>query len=179
MKIKEIIVVEGKNDIHRLNQVIDAEMISVSGQGINEDIFKTLESLNKKRGLIVLMDPDHQGDKIRALINERIPGLKNAFVDKKDCRTKDDIGIEHATDQSILKALESMITYDQKSVDNVTMQTMVKLKLAGNNQAKENRKFVSEYFNIGWCNAKTMMKRLNMLNITENQLESVVEKLYE
>jgi len=38
--IKEIIVVEGKSDISAVKKAVDAEVISTSGLGINDKIYK-------------------------------------------------------------------------------------------------------------------------------------------
>ena len=82
MKISEVIVVEGKNDVARVSRAVDAFVVSVSGQGITKDKLKFLKELHKTRGIIVLMDPDTPGEKIRAIITEQIPSAKHACIDK-------------------------------------------------------------------------------------------------
>ena len=83
MKISEIIVVEGKNDVAAVKRAVNADCVSVSGLGINKKMIKFLKELDKKRGIIVLMDPDSPGEKIRSIISEQIPGSKHAFIDRK------------------------------------------------------------------------------------------------
>lgn len=48
MKIKEVIVVEGRDDVTAVKRAVDAEMIITQGFGIREETFKLIEEAQKK-----------------------------------------------------------------------------------------------------------------------------------
>lgn len=65
LKIEEIIVVEGKDDTRRIQEVVDADTIETIGSAINEEILAQIELAQETRGVIVFTDPDFSGEKIR------------------------------------------------------------------------------------------------------------------
>ncbi len=48
--IKEVIVVEGRDDITAVKRAVDAEMIAVGGFGINSKVIKNKRGAEKARG---------------------------------------------------------------------------------------------------------------------------------
>ncbi len=170
MKIREVIVVEGINDARHLQSFMDVDTISVSGLGISEEVIALIRETNEKRGVIVFCDPDHAGEVIRARINQKIPGLKNAFIDKKDARTSKKVGVEHAPKEKILAALENVVTYKENSAE-FSENDMLELGLVGDRRLRAK---VSAYYHLGCPNAKTMRKRLNMLGIKKEELKKTI-----
>ena len=65
-----------------------------------------IETAYKSRGIIVFTDPDTAGEQIRRRILERFPGAKEAFLDQSEAEKDGDIGIENASPESIIRALE-------------------------------------------------------------------------
>ena len=65
--IKEVIVVEGRDDITAVKKAVDAEIIATSGFGINAKIIERIKEAQKRKGVIVLTDPDFAGEKIRSI----------------------------------------------------------------------------------------------------------------
>ncbi len=62
--IKEVIVVEGRDDITAVKKAIDAEIIAVGGFGINAKVIERIKEAQKKRkGVIVFTDPDFSLEK--------------------------------------------------------------------------------------------------------------------
>ena len=84
LKIREVIVVEGRYDKITLSQVVDAVILETGGFGIFNDRQKQklLRTLAGSRGLIVLTDPDGAGFVIRNFLKGCIPPeqLKHAYV---------------------------------------------------------------------------------------------------
>lgn len=174
MQIKEIIVVEGKNDTRRLKSYFDCETIETGGLALDDATIELIAAINKKRGVIVFTDPDSPGDKIRNRLNSAIPGLKNAFVLKKDARTTKKVGIEHADKETLEAALNNLISFD--SIRGVlTINDLCDLGLCGGAAAAERREVVAEVFHVGKCNAKTLLKRLNLLGIEKEELKKVLK----
>ena len=168
--IKEVIVVEGKNDTKRLKNFFDVETIETHGLGLSKETISYIKEINEKRGVILLLDPDSPGEKIRKRINDSIPGLKNAFLLKEDAKTSKKVGVEHASYEVLEDALKNIISYDNNKKDNLTMSDLYDLGLMGKEDSAKKRYLISKKFHIGKCNAKTMLKRLNLLNVTMDEV---------
>lgn len=84
LKIKEVIVVEGRYDKNTLSQLVDALIIPTDGFGIFKDGEKKalLRRLARERGLILLTDSDGAGFVIRNHLKGVIPKeqLKQAYI---------------------------------------------------------------------------------------------------
>lgn len=171
--IKEIIVVEGVNDTKRLRSFFDCETIETHGLGLSKETIEYIKQVNNKRGVILFLDPDTPGEKIRNRLNKEIPNLKNAFVLKQDARTTKKVGIEHASKEVLEEALNNLITYSD-SKESISQSEFYDLGLNGQNDSKEKRELISKYYHLGKCNSKTMFKRLNMLGVTYDELKQKI-----
>ena len=174
MKINEVIVVEGKSDSQKLKSFFDVDTIETHGLGLSKDTIEYIKEVNNKRGVILLLDPDTPGEKIRQKLNESIPNLKNAFLNSNEARIKNKVGVEHASKEVIEEALNNIITYTDKN-NTITNEELYKLGLLGNNNSKALRDKISKHFHIGKCNGKTLIKRLNMLNLSYNDIVEVLK----
>lgn len=129
--IKQIIVVEGKNDTKRLKSFFDVETIETHGMGLGKQTVELIRAANEKRGVILFLDPDAPGEKIRKKLNEAIPGLLNAFVMKEDARTKKKVGIEHASKEVLQEALDHLVSYEEDK-QSLSKEEFYELGLEGN-----------------------------------------------
>ena len=86
MKIKEVIVVEGRDDTAAVKRAIQADTIETNGSAIDDEIIEQIRHAAEKRGVIVLTDPDYPGEKIRSIIEKNIPGVKHAFIPQNQAR---------------------------------------------------------------------------------------------
>lgn len=177
--INEVIVVEGKNDTHRLKQFFNCETIETNGSGITKETIEYIKEINEKRGVIVFTDPDAPGEKIRTIINNAAKGCKNAFVLANDARGNHKVGIEHASKEVLLEALKHTVTYSDSKIGSITIQDIVNLGLSGSASSSFIRYEVAKKLHIGTCNSKTFLKRVNMLNLSIEDLEKVVREINE
>lgn len=173
-QIQEVIVVEGHHDTDTLRKYFECDTIETSGLGLNTCTLEKIAHAQKTRGVIIFTDPDSPGNRIRHAINQAIPGCKNAFVNKKDAHTTKKVGIEHASYQALLEALEHVVTYTEYK-PLLTARDMLDLGLTGNH-SKEIREKVGAYYHIGFANAKTMLRRLNFLKVSKEEIQQVIEK---
>ena len=104
--VKETIVCEGKNDVQAIRQGIEGNFIITSGFGLRRETIEQIRKAQNTTGVIVLTDPDFMGERIREIINKKVPGVKNAFISRSEGRDRDDIGVENASPESIIRALE-------------------------------------------------------------------------
>src|SRR6185437_15191230 len=82
VNIKEIIVVEGKSDTIAVRRATGADTIETNGSAIDEQTIRRIRHAQQTRGVIVFTDPDYPGRRIRAIIEEQVPGVKHAFLKK-------------------------------------------------------------------------------------------------
>lgn len=177
-KIREIIVVEGRDDTKRLSLAVNCDTIETRGSAINQEILDQIDLANQTRGVIVFTDPDGPGEAIRKIISKEVPGVKHAFLTKDEARrrseTKESIGIEHASVAAIRNALDQVVEERVETEPTVSKAFLVREKLVGAPQSKALREALGEELRIGYTNGKQLEKRLNMFGITE---EDVLEAL--
>lgn len=169
-KIKEVIVVEGKTDTAIIQKLFDADTIETHGLALTKETLDFIEEMNKTKGVILLTDPDYPGMKIRNMIMKRIPHVKQAFVDKKDAIGKRKLGIAEAREEAIIQALENVVSFSQDT-QSISWEEFILLDIIGN---KQKRLMIYDLFHLGYGNAKTLFKRLNMAGITK---EDILEQL--
>lgn len=165
-RIKEIIVVEGKNDTNVMQSYFDCDTIETGGDQVNEATIERIRSAREKRGVIIFTDPDTPGEHIRRLINEAVPGCKNAFIKKEKARTAKKVGVEHASKEDLWESLQHCVTFES-SHQSLSWDDFIDLGLVGNSVR---RFLICDGFHIGPCNAKTCFKRLNQMGISKQEI---------
>ncbi len=173
--IKEIIVVEGKDDIAAVKSAIDAEVIATGGFGYNDELVRSLEKIAKTKGIIILTDPDYAGEKIRRDISKNIKNCKHAFLPQGKALKKGDIGIENATKEDIIEAIERARPIIVEKRQEFTKEDLVQLGLNGGPNSKSKREKVGNFLGIGYCNSKQFLNRLNNFGITKEELVEAME----
>lgn len=181
MNIKEIIVVEGKSDTIAIKRATGADTIETNGSAIDEKTLDKIRLAQETRGVIVFTDPDFPGRRIRSIIEERIPGVKHAFLHKSKTIAKNGqgLGIEHAKDEDIRKALEAVYSVDVQTVEEIPLWVLLDERLVGHPAAKKRRDRLSDLLQIGQVNGKGLKKRLEMFRIGQHQLMEALKVLQE
>ena len=181
MNIQEIIVVEGKDDTTAIKRAVGADTIETNGSAISDETLRRIAHAQQKRGVIVFTDPDYPGRRIRAIIEERIPGVKHAFLAKEKTIAKNGrgLGIEHASDQDIRDALRNVYTVNASGhfKERITLEDLMLARLIGHPRSKERRNRIGDILNIGMTNGKQLHKRLIMFEISEEQFGAAVAQL--
>ena len=175
MKIKEVIVVEGKSDYTYLKSFLDADIIITNGSEISKQTLELIKKANQERGIIIFTDPDYPGLRIRSLISEYVGNCKHAYVDKDKAIKGKKVGIAETKKEDIIKALKNVVTYKQSNPKIVTESDLYELGLLGKDDSKRKREVVCEYFHLGWCNGKTFLKRINMFGLTKEEIKEVIK----
>lgn len=179
-KIKEVIVVEGRDDTARLKQALGpVDTIETNGSAIDDRTLALIKKAQQERGVIVITDPDFNGERIRRKIVDQVPDVKQAFLRRKDSVPSNhhgSLGLEHANAATIKKALQDVLTTATDTEENALAKAdLLKLHLIGAADSKHLREQVGDILHIGYANAKQFPKRLEMFGITENQLEQAVK----
>ncbi|WP_226671264.1 ribonuclease M5 [Metabacillus litoralis] len=171
MKIKEIIVVEGKDDTTAIKRAVDADTIETNGSSIGETVIEQIKLAQKTRGVILFTDPDFPGEKIRKTISDQIAGCKHAFIPKNDARPKRGrgIGVEHASPEAIRLALQSVKEEMEEYISDISFDDLVDAGLIGGSRAKARREKLGIILKIGYTNGKQLHKRIQMFQITKEE----------
>lgn len=176
LKIKEAIVVEGRDDTAVLKQVTDALIIETHGFGIAKSTWELLEKAYKEKGLIILTDPDFSGEEIRKRLVKAFPESKHAYMPRKKAIKKGDIGIENAAPDDVRKVLEKVCTVKKDACDTFVLNDLDKAGLIGTPEAKELREKVGAILGIGYGNGNAMLKKLNSFGISREDFERAVKE---
>ena len=146
MKIKEIIVVEGKDDTRAIQRAVDADTIETNGSAVSMETIMKIRLAQKVRGVIVLTDPDFPGEKIRKIISEHVPDCKHAFIDKKSALPKygRGIGVEYASREVIREALKDAQQMEIQVKELITKDDLMVAGLIGGPMAKMRRERLGE-----------------------------------
>ena len=181
LNIEEIIVVEGKDDTTAIKRAVQADTIETNGSAISSETIRRIRLAQEVRGVIVFTDPDYPGRRIRAIIEEQIPGIKHAFLSKEKAIAKNgkSLGIEHASDEDIRACLENVYTPKKEQVkwEEVMLSDLIEARLIGHPDAKKRRDRLGNLLLIGYTNGKQLQKRLYMFQIERKQFQIAVEQL--
>lgn len=179
MKIKEIIVVEGKNDTKHLQQlskydINSVDTIETNGCFINKYKILEIELALKKRGVIVFTDMDMSGFYIRKIINEIVPNVKNAFLPLNEVKKKKNYEVENAPVDEIMQSLNKVCTFDNVPVySDISYNFLLDKKLIGP-KSSTRRKIILHVLGIKYCNSKKFLKNLIKFNITSKDLMHII-----
>lgn len=183
MEIKEVIVVEGRDDSAKVFQAVGADTIETSGSAINKEVLEQIKHVQEKRGVIVFTDPDYPGKRIRHMINQAVPGCKHAFLTQDQARAKHgtnkSLGIEHASMTDIQKALTDVYELVKPAESELTKEDLFKYGLIGGSRSRLRRKELGEILQIGHTNGKQLLKRLTMFQITKAQFDQAIKQVLE
>lgn len=189
IRFEETIIVEGKNDVQAVRQGVEANFIITSGFGINKEILKQIKKAQETTGAIILTDPDFMGDRIREILNNKIPGIKNAFLSRNEAKEKDDIGVENASAENIIKALKKAraiisIKKDdlnglRKTGKSISLSDIYGYGLTGVSGSDQLRELVAGILGLGYCNSKQLVHRIKVYGVTGDELEKAIETAIE
>ncbi len=175
--IKEVIVVEGKDDITAVKAAVDAEVIATNGFGYNQRLIETLKSISERRGIIILTDPDYEGERIRRDLTKKIKNVKHAFLPQGKALKKGDIGVENATKGDILEAINKARPEKIKTEILFTKEDLIEFGLSGGEGSREKREKLGNLLGIGYSNSKQFLNRLNNLGVSREEFIKAIERV--
>ena len=174
--IKEIIIVEGRDDEAAVKRAVDAETIATHGFGIKPETFARIEKAYTERGIIIFTDPDFAGEKIRARLSARFPEGKHAFLPRVEALKDGDVGIENAVPESIRAALEKVRPIMADKRCEFMQVDMLDFGLTGIPGASRRRDKLGKKLGIGYGNGKVFLNRLNQYGIERREfLQAIAE----
>ncbi len=195
IRIREVVVVEGRYDRNTLLQAVDCAVIETGGFSIFNDREKValLRRLADARGLILLTDRDGAGFVIRNRLKSMIGlGLKQAYVPdisgkekRKDKRSKEGkLGVEGMSPGVLVKALlDAGATVldgeaEPRRAAGITKQDFYKMGLSGSRNSSARRAALLHALKLpSRMSSNAMLEAVNLL-MTKQELENAVASLF-
>ena len=172
--VKEVIIVEGRDDIDAVQKAVKADIIATHGYGISAATIERIRSAYEKRGIIILTDPDRAGLVIRRRLTEMFPEALQAHISKQEAISDGDIGVENADPEVIRLAVEAAGRALTEASSEFTPADMSYYGLTGAPFSRLLRDKLGRRLGIGYGNAKAFLKRLNGHGISRSDLEKEV-----
>ena len=166
-------------DVLAVGRAVEADCIITDGFRLSPRTVASIGDAYKRRGILILTDPDPAGERIRRFLSKKFPEAKHAFVPKEEATENDDIGVEQASPEAIRTALEKVRTLDWNPVDRISAADLIAAGLSGGDGASERRARLGARLGVGFANAKTFLKRLNHYGVTREEFESGLQELDE
>ncbi len=164
-----VIVVEGIHDASKIKEVYkDVHVITTNGTSLSDETVREIITLSKNNEIILFLDPDYPGNKIRQMISSKVPNVKHAYL-KRDLAKKDNkIGVEHAKLEDIKEALKNVRPLTNNT--DIDFVFLLEHGYIGRNNSKEKRLKMLNYFNIGYVNSKGLLKKLSLFGIKRKEV---------
>ena len=169
--IKEVIVVEGRDDESAVHRAVNAQTIATHGYGIRKSTLELIGKAAAEKGIIIFTDPDFAGDQIRKRLSALYPTARHAYLSRKEAEKGGDIGIENAAPADIAAALQKAHCTTEAAKEEFSAEDMRHYGLSGSPMAGSARDAIGSILGIGYGNSKTFLSRLNHFGITRKELE--------
>ena len=190
IRVKRIIVVEGKYDKIKLSGIIDGVIIETEGFGIFKDKEKQklLRKLAELKGLVILTDSDSAGFVIRSFISSIIPNeyIINAYIPdilgkekRKDAPSKEGkLGVEGVASDVIVEALTRAGVFcsqsEEKKLRAVTKGDLYDDGFTGTEDSKNKRLRLLKYLGLPErMTTNSMLKIINSYMSFDDYKEAV------
>ena len=165
-----VIVVEGTSDSAFLSSFIDSLFVETNGYQLPEQEIEFLKALPKEKKIIVLTDSDEAGKQIRNKLNNQLDNAINVSVDINFCNKNHKHGVAECDKNEIINILKEYLTKEQCNCQQLTTNDIIGLGI----NTKEKREHLCSKLNLGICNNKTMIKRINFLKISKDDIKNTM-----
>lgn len=195
VKIKEVIVVEGRYDKNTLAQIVDTTILQTQGFGIFKDKAQLalLRKAAEKRGLIILTDSDGAGFVIRNFLKGAIDPkyVKQAYIPdiagkerRKTAPGKEGkLGVEGMKPEILLQTLRRAgATFLDEAPHStgstpLTKADLMELGLSGTKDSSARRLRLTKHLGLPErISPNGLLEALNLL-YTRQELEQILEEL--
>lgn len=186
IKVREVIIVEGKYDLNTIKQLVDGIVLTTDGFGIfhNSEKLSLIRRMAKSRGVILLTDSDGAGFVIRSYLKGALPKeqVKQAYIPdiagkerrKRTASKEGKLGVEGMRPEVLREALlKAGATIDGKAFGanhEITKADLYAMGLSGGpNSAKNRQRLLMALDLPERLSANAMLDVLNVL-MTREQL---------
>lgn len=191
IKLSQAVIVEGKYDVIKLSNILDALIIKTDGFGIFKDSEKQrlIRRLANEKGIIVLTDSDSAGFVIRNFISSCVPKDKiiNVYIPdifgkekrKTEQSKEGKLGVEGVPESVILEALKkagvtASLTDEKRRL--ITNVDLYEYGLSGRENSSQKRKKLLAALSLPErMSTSSLVRILNSFVTYEEFIEKVKE----
>ncbi|MBR5451938.1 MAG: DUF4093 domain-containing protein [Clostridia bacterium] len=189
IKLERAVIVEGKYDKIRLENIFDAPIITTDGFGIfkNKDKKDYIKRLAEKGGIIILTDSDSAGIMIRNRLKSFLPNDKiiNLYLPeiigkekRKTAPSKEGLlGVEGIDDEIIISAFEraGIVGNKCENCDKITKLDLYNLGITGGENSSNYRKELLKKLSLPTgLSTAAMLEAVNFL-YTKEEFQKLVK----
>lgn len=164
-------VVEGHHDSAKL-KLIDSNIQTwiTRGSHFKDHKIEELKTLARFYDVILLLDPDGAGERIRKRIVKLFPEVKHVYIPKELAHgPKGKVGIEHMKIEDLKNFLGDVKT-SYVSRETWTINDLNNLGLSGTKNAQSERYKLAQQLGLPYANVKSFCKLLNQFNISKDEV---------
>ncbi len=183
---REAIIVEGVYDKQKLESVCDALVEPTYGFSIftDTDRLAYIRRLAEKTGVILLLDSDSAGFRIRTFLQNQIqtgkvlhayiPTINGKEKRKKAPSKEGTLGVEGISGETLLEILKKVCTEKEKPKKEITSMDFFRDGLSGGPESSAMRKELAKYLALPpKLSPKALLKAVNTLLTYEEYVELI------
>ncbi len=173
--LPSLFVVEGKRDVEKLSKVVDVPILSTNGDAVTDEFIDQLTHLEDLYNIVLLLDPDGPGEKIRTKISAKLQYPSHVFIPVEKARSHNNlkVGVEHVSRETLNELIGDVKTVSL--VKPLSINQLYQLGLVGTWGAYQRRQVVCDKLGIGLANAKTLVSKLQLFGFTYQDVVNVLE----
>ena len=170
--LNKILVVEGKEDASYLSSFIDTEIVTTNGYDLPKAEIEYINEASRYKEILVLVDPDLAGRKIEKRLKEKLKKATYLNVEISKCNRGKKDGIAECDKEEILRVLEPYFEDENTKKTPLLQGNLIKMAISDSGF----RAFLSKKYCLGKCNSKTVLRRLETLQIKEEDLDETMKE---
>ncbi|BCR22037.1 ribonuclease M5 [Borrelia sp. HM] len=172
-QIKEIIVVEGKNDAKRIKELFKCTIVETGGLYLKQETINILKKAIETNGIIIFTDSDKAGNLIRKNILKKV-GCSNQDKIKHAHLKNIDKEVEMSSKLEIISIIKEIGTfYNEQHKESLSLNDLIELGIIGKH-SKHKREQIQKQLKLGSGNNKKFLERLNYFNIKREEIEKII-----
>lgn len=189
IKLSQVVICEGRYDKIKLDSLLDAEIITLEGFGIFNNVEKRrlIVSLAERRGLIVVTDSDSAGSMLRSHINNvtRGKGVEHVYIPpvegkekRKSAPSKEGLlGVEGMDTDTLRALFERFENESYHPRCEISRARFYDDGFSGTDDAKARRERLAQELRLPRnMSTKALLSAINML-ISLEEYERILEKI--
>lgn len=171
-----IIVVEGVTDAAFIKSFVDCEVVVTNGISVPRETINYLKHAQLQKQIVILTDPDMPGKKIRARLDKHLESPLHCYIKKENSTKNGKVGVAESSKEEILAALSKLPKQKPSKQGKWKTINLYELGLIGQSDSKVKRIYLGDKLGLGYPNGKLILKRLNSLNVSLDQVREVLKE---
>lgn len=172
---KRMVVVEGKGDVSALSRVLVAPIVETHGTAEACLDLESLAAFDAAHGLLLFLDPDGPGRRIRARLAARFPEALHAEVRAAEAHKGRRCGVAHAGDEALRAALLASGAVFESGAGLPSAAALTALGLAGPGSVAR-RAALCKALGIAPVAGRQLALRLWALDLDERAIGQLLQK---